>query len=77
MNMMRVLGHHIHLLITTASNAPPEIVVRTARANLSYVLEAFGSRMQLLLRTVCGMMSWAAVLLLRVSPRQLVTRERS
>lgn len=68
MNVMRVLAHHIHLLITTASNAPPQVVIETARANLTYVLEAFGLRMQHILRTVSGMLSWAAVLLLRVSP---------
>ncbi|BEI82634.1 hypothetical protein CcaverHIS002_0305020 [Cutaneotrichosporon cavernicola] len=66
MNMMRVLRHHINLLIITASNAPPEVVIHNARADLTYVLEAFGLRMQHIIRTVCGMLSWAAVLLLRL-----------
>ncbi|GMK56457.1 hypothetical protein CspeluHIS016_0302970 [Cutaneotrichosporon spelunceum] len=66
MNMMRVLRHHINLLIITASNAPPEVVIRHARATLTYVVEAFGLRMQHVIRTVCGMLSWAAVLLLRL-----------
>lgn len=67
MNMMHVLAHHIYLLITTASNAAPEVVVETARNNLTFVLEAFGKNMEHILRTVCGMIAWAAVLLLRVS----------
>jgi hypothetical protein len=74
MNMMRVLEHHINLLIITASNAPPEVVTLNARANLTYVLENFGLRMQHVIRTVCGMLSWAAVLLLRVSRSWPATR---
>lgn len=67
MNLMRLVAHHINLLITTASNAAPEVVIETARANLKYTLEHLGPRVQHLCRTVCGMLTWAAVLLLRVS----------
>lgn len=65
-NMMKVVSHHIRLLITTASNAPPSVVVDTARANLNFALEHLGSNLKHTIRTVCGMISWAAVLLLRV-----------
>lgn len=65
--MMHILAHHVHLLMTTASQARQGNIVAIAKAALEFVLAEYGQDARYICRTVCGMISWAGVLLLRVS----------
>jgi hypothetical protein len=64
--MMQMLVHHVHLLITTCSDTRKDNIALIAKASLEFVLKEYGRDARFICRTVCGMISWAAVLLLRV-----------
>lgn len=64
--MMRTLAHHVHLLITTMSEARQPILVATAKSSLEFLAAEVGKNARYICRTICGMITWAAVLLLRV-----------
>lgn len=74
--MMHILAHHVHLLITTASETRPDNIIPTARSSLEFVLSEYGKDARYICRTVCGMISWAAVLLLRLNKDESVNLVR-
>lgn len=67
--MMRILAGHVHLLITSsAADTQHSTLVTVATSSLEFVLNELGKDARYICRTICSMITWAAVLLLRVSP---------
>lgn len=65
-NAMRFLAHHVHLLITTASDAPKSELLEIARSSIEFTYAEIGPELRYICRTIIGMITWSAVLLMRV-----------